>query len=129
MQVFLSYVHQDRDFAETLTKDLSKRGIRVWTPWREILPGENAWLRAGQALEKSDALVVLLSPTAMESEFLRGDIDYALGNTKFEGRVFPVLVRPTKNFPWIFEKFQIYNAKQGVAKIGASIAERLKRVA
>ena len=129
VQVFLSYAPEDKEFAHSLSRELTERGLRVWTPSTEILPGENPWLRVGKALESSHALVVLLSPESLRSELLQSELEYALGNTKFKERIFPVLVRPTKNVPWILQKFELYDAKQSADKIGASIAQKLKRVA
>jgi hypothetical protein len=129
VQVFLSYAPEDQDFAISLSRELTEHGLRVWRPSAEILPGENPWLRVGKALESSQALVVLLSPQSLRSELLQSELDYALGNSKFKERIFPILVRPTKNVPWILQKFELYDAKQSANKIGAAIAQKLKRVA
>ena len=129
MQIFLSYTPTDSDFAHSLAREMTDRGLRVWMPSTEILPGENPWLRIGKALESSHALVVLLSPESVRSGLLQSELEYALGNARFKGRIFPVLVRPTKNIPWILQKFDLYDAKQTADKISASIAQKLKRVA
>lgn len=129
MRIFFSYASKDREFAQALSSQLAKHGFRVWTMEDEILPGDNIWLRVGEALKSSRAMVVLLSPDSVRSENLRREIEYALGNPAYEGRVFPVLVRPTKAIPWILRRFKVLDGKQNVAKIGASIAESLKQVA
>jgi len=72
----------------------------------ELLPGENPWLTIGKALEDSHALVVLLSPESVKSELLNSELEYALGNENFRDRVFPVLVRPTKQIPWILKSLK-----------------------
>jgi len=129
MQVFLSYAHPDRALAHALAADLKQRGLVVWSHDTELLPGDNIWLRNGEALRKSEAMVVLLSPEAMRSEWVQHEIEYALGNRNYEGRLFPVQVRPTPSMPWILSKFKILNAKQGVGKIGQAIAGALKQAA
>jgi len=112
-----------------LSNQLVKRGLKVWLIEDQVLPGDNVWLRIGEALKTSRAMVVLLSPDSVRSDNLRREIEYALGDANYEGRVFPVLVRPTKDIPWILRKFRIFDGKQNIAKVGASIAEALKQVA
>ena len=129
MQVFLSYARSDEAFAKSLSAELSKHGISVWLDEEQILPGENLHQRIAEALAKSNAMVVLISPEAMNSQFVRSEIEYALGNPKYEGRLFPVEVRPTKQAPWILDKLQRFNASQGAKKISQSIAHALSEVA
>jgi TIR domain-containing protein len=129
VQIFFSYANKDSEFALALSNQLAKRGFRVWIMEDEVFPGDNIWLRAGEALKSSRAMVVLLSPDSVRSENLRREIEYALGSPAYEGRVFPVLVRPTKHIPGILRKLKVLNGKQNVAKLGAFIAESLKQVA
>ncbi len=68
MQIFLSYARADEDFAKALSSQLTRRGLSVWTTDDEILPGDNVWLRIGEALRKSRAMVILVSPDSMRSE-------------------------------------------------------------
>ncbi|MGC2112420.1 MAG: toll/interleukin-1 receptor domain-containing protein [Candidatus Korobacteraceae bacterium] len=129
MQVFLSYAHPDEALAEALAADLKKRGLSVWSHDAELLPGDNVWLRNGEALENSEAMVVLVSPESMRSEWVRREIEYALGDQKYEGKLFPVQVKPTPSMPWILREFKIFDARQGFTKIGEAIAGALKQVA
>lgn|SRR5690348_4201994 len=129
MQVFLSYVQADEAFAKALSAQLIRRGISVWTTDYDLLPGDNVWLRIGDALQKSNAMVVLISPDSMRSEYVRHEIEYALGNPNYAGRVFPVEVRPAKNIPWILQNFKTFDGREGAAKLSESIAHALKRVA
>lgn len=127
MQIYISYAKPDEQFARNLSSQLAKRGLSVWSAYEEVLPGDNIWLRTGEALENSRAMIVLISPDSMRSEHVRREIEYALGDTNYQGRMFPIQVRPTKNIPWIFEKFRTFDAKQGAARISNSIAETLGR--
>lgn len=70
-------------------------------------------------------MVVLLSPDSMKSEWVRGEIEYALGSRNYEGRLIPVLVRPTREIPWILREFQILQADDP-AKVSGVIANALK---
>jgi TIR domain len=129
MQVFLSYSPADESFAKQLASELSRRGCEVWDPRAEVLPGDNYGQLIGQALKKSKVMIVLLSPDSVKSEWVRRDIEYALSNLNYAGRLFPVLVRPTEDFPWILRKFRPLRANNNPAEIGRRIASALKRVA
>ena len=127
MQVFLSYSETDRDFARRLASQLSKRGHEVYDPSDQLFPGDNWPLKIGEALQESKAMVVLLSPDSMKSEWVRREIQYALGNPRYEGRVFPVLVRPTAGIPWILRKFGFLRAENGPEAISKRIATALSK--
>lgn len=129
MQIFLSYDRSDEAFAKALSTQLERRGLSVWSPGDEVLPGDNIWLRIGEALKKSRAMVVLVSPDSMRSESVRRELEYALGDPNYEGRVFPVKVRRTGEIPWILRKFRTFDARRSAASVSASIASALKQVA
>lgn len=129
MQVFLSYSHADKSFAEMLASELSKQGYDVWDPEVEMSPGDRWVDQIGQALKRSKAMVVLLSPDSAKSELVRLNVSYALSNRNYAGRLFPVLVRPTEDFPWILREFQFLRANNNPAEIGRRIADSLKKAA
>lgn len=129
MRVFLSYDRADEPFAQALSKELTRRGLEVWRDDEEILPGDNWASTIGEALKKSHAMVVLISPKSMQSKYVRSEIQYALGELSYEERLFPVLVEETPSVPWILSKFRILNASAGAAKVSDAIADALKQVA
>jgi hypothetical protein len=129
MQIYLSYAESDRVVAKALSSQLARRGLSVWSPDQEVLPGDNVWLETGEALKRSTAMVILVSPESMRSEHVRREIEYALGDPNYEHRVFPVRVRPTNDIPWILRKLKMFDAKGSVAKVSESIANALEQVA
>jgi len=129
MQIFLSYAGSDKAYAKSLASQLQKRGFSVWSPRDEVLPGDNVWLQTGEALKKSRAMIVLLSPDSVRSEHVRREIEYALGDPNYEGRLFPVLVRPTDDIPWILRRYIKLDAGTSAAKVSESIANALRQVA
>jgi hypothetical protein len=74
-------------------------------------------------------MVVLLSPDSVKSDSVRREIAYALGNANYAGRLFPVLLRPTEDVPWILRRLQLIHAKDNPAEISKRIASALQRVA
>ncbi len=129
MKIFLSYAAPDREFAKKLASDLGRRGYDVWDPETQLLPGENYGLKLGRALKDSQAMIVLLSPDAVKSASVTREIEYAITNRSYEGRVFPVLIRPTDGIPWILRKLGILNTDGRTDTVSRRIANALKRAA
>ncbi len=117
MKVFVSHARKDDALARKLGERLTRKGFTVWTE-DQLLPGDNWALQIGKALDRSELMVILLTPKAFESDLLRQNIEFALGSQKYEGRVFSVFVGPTleagKDLPWILLKLphrQVESAK------------------
>jgi hypothetical protein len=108
MKVFLSHANKDDSLARKLAERLNLAGFVVWDPQEEIVPGDNWAKKIGRALDDSDLLVILLTPSALKTEALRRDIEFAIGSKKYEDRVYTVFVGPTvqagKDMPWILFK-------------------------
>lgn len=109
MKVFLSYDERDKETAEGLASRLSQAGHDVWWADGRILPGDNWGLEVGKALEECEAMVVLLSPAALASRAVRGDINFALSTPSYADRLIPVQVAttPPEKIPWILRKLKI----------------------
>jgi hypothetical protein len=133
MKIFLSYDDRDEEFANDLAARLSDAGYDVWYSAKRILPGDNWALEVGKALEESDAMVDLLSPAALGSSRVRGDISFALGSLNYSDRLIPVQVAAVapESVPWILGRMRLIrygprNQKKAVQQIierleGASV--------
>jgi hypothetical protein len=126
MKVFLSYSGSERSLAERIRNDLAAAGISVWDAVQEIVPGENWPKKVGKALDESNAMVVLISPEAVRSRWIKHEIDYALGSPRFEGRLIPVLARPTRDIPWILQRMHIVEHGGESKKTARQLIARLK---
>ena len=108
MQVFISHSSKDKSAARQLAHRLSEAGLKVWVPEDEILPGDNWAKKVGQALEDSDLMVVLITPHAFETEWLKEEIQYALTAEHYKGRLIPVFLgsenETSAEVPWILRK-------------------------
>lgn len=106
MQVFISYAHADQQLARTIAQGLEANGLDVFIDEQQIMPGENWAAKIGAGLEESQAMVVLLTRDALKSQSVHHDINYALGNINYSGRLIPVLAEsqetlPREEIPWI----------------------------
>jgi len=126
IQVFLSHVKSDSDWAQELSHQLTAAGIRVVDPFSELFPGDNWSLKIGKALDESEAMIVLISPEAVKSDWLRSEIQYALGSQRFQDRLIPVRVKPTEDFPWVLRGMRW--AEGSPAEAGQRILKILEEV-
>jgi hypothetical protein len=111
MKVFISYAGKDEALASKVVASLEEAGLDAWYSKREIMPGDNAADKISAALQESDAMVVLLTPSSLDSNTVSWEIDYALSQKPFRRRLIPVLVGETGDFPpdripWIFSHLQ-----------------------
>ena len=126
MKVFLSYANEDRKVARQLGAHLAKAGLRTWDPAEALFPGDNWALRIGEALQDAEAMVVLISPDSVKSEWVQHEIQYALGAAQYKGRLIPVLLRPTKDIPWILKKLPTVRIGRDLAQAVREIADLIK---
>lgn len=125
MNVFISYSQADEKWAEALRAGLVEAGFSVSDPAGEICAGENLHLELGKALQRADAMVVLLSPDSAASTSVRAEIDYALSSPQFRDRLIPVLVKPTGDIPWILRRQQFIRATKDVRETVRRVAGAL----
>ena len=112
MQVFISHSPIDSMLAARVAKVLKGAGLGVWLADERILPGDNWAEVVAAGLEKSDAMVILLTPDAIRGSNIQLDLGYALGREEFSGRVIPVAVGEADDFapddiPWVLRRMRI----------------------
>jgi hypothetical protein len=112
MKVFISHAHTDEPLVKKVAAALEDAGLEVWDDTREIMPGDNWANKVTQALQESEAMVVLLTPDALRSNWVRRDIEYALGAQGYRKRLIPVFVGdpeelPKEDVPWILWHLRI----------------------
>lgn len=123
-KVFLSYARSDQQLVQKVAGELRDAGFEVWDPELEILPGADFTKELKSALESADAMVVFISPEAMQTRSVSHEIQYALGAEHLSGRLIPVSMKPTKDAPWIFKHLPSVDYG-GPKKTGQQIAQML----
>ena len=88
--VFLSYSHEDLTLMQRIRDDLRAEGLTVWTD--EVIPPNSPdWtLEIENGIRGTGCVVVLLSPDAAKSHWVREELDFARKQGK---PIFPVLAR------------------------------------
>ena len=134
MKVFISHAYTDEPFVRKVVTGLEKVGLEVWDATREILPGDNWADKISQALQESEAMVVLLTPDALRSSSVRWEIEYALGQQGYRERLIPVLVGdpeeiPKEDVPWILRRLHMIDMgkyaeeEEGINQIAQALLE------
>ena len=117
MKVFISHAHTDEPLVKKVAAALEEAGLEVWDATREILFGDNWADKVAQALQESEAMVVLLTPDALRSNWVRWEVGYALGEQGYARRLIPVVVGdpdelPMENVPWILRRLHMIRLDQ-----------------
>ena len=94
MAVFVSYSHEDSAFVDTLVSHLVASKTNVWIDKWEIHVGDSLIRKVEEAIQKSDALVAVLSKASVQSEWCRKELTAGLVRELEERQVLvlPVLV-------------------------------------
>ncbi|MCP5538857.1 MAG: toll/interleukin-1 receptor domain-containing protein [Akkermansiaceae bacterium] len=107
-EVFISHATENGDFAEWIADVLERHGISAWLAHRHIL-GAGQWQdEIGAALRRCDWFLLLLSPHAVESVWVRRELQYALCHDRFDRRLTPVLLETceTEDLSWVLPSIQ-----------------------
>jgi hypothetical protein len=87
--IFISYAHSDVDQARRLVEALRTSDVTGWMDSADIAAGEAISSAVRDALNRSTAVIVLLSPRALQSEWVQFEIGAAEALNK---RIIPVIV-------------------------------------
>ena len=92
-RIFISHSHADKAFATRLAEALRERGFQPWIDHEGIRGGARWSTSIQEGLDACRALVLVLSPAAMDSSNVEDEWQYALD----EGTpIVPVRIEPTK---------------------------------
>ena len=94
MSLFISYSHEDRDFVDRLAIELVKARASVWLDRWELRIGDSLLDRIQDAIERAEALLVVLTRASVDSEWCRRELNAGTVRELEEAQVlvFPILV-------------------------------------
>lgn len=94
MPVFISYSHQDSDFATELAAQLVKHKAKVWIDQWELHVGDSLIDHIQEAIQSASALIVILSKASINSEWCKKELSSGLLRELEEKRivVLPALI-------------------------------------
>ena len=95
-EVFFSHCSKDRRFASRIAEVLTRHGLKVFYS-RKSIRGAQQWHdEIGQALARCDWFLLILSPAAVGSEWVKRELVYALQSKRYRKRIAPLLLKSCK---------------------------------
>jgi hypothetical protein len=111
--IFISYSRRDQEFVSRLADDLNAHVAGVWFDQSTIQAGQKWHDEILEGIHECKAFVLVLSPDAVESRYVREELDKALELGK---PIFPVIYRPAKwtdEFASLIKDIQTIDLRSG----------------
>jgi hypothetical protein len=108
-EVFLSHSNLDRQFAASIDEVMQRHGIPAWYSRKNIVGAQQWHDEIGAALHRCDWFVVILSPNAVESMWVKRELLFALQQSRFENRIIPLLYQSCDfhKLSWTLSSYQM----------------------
>lgn len=111
--IFISYSRRDQEFVTRLAADLDAQVSGVWFDQSTIQAGQNWHDEIMEGIRDCKAFILVLSPDAIESRYVREEVNKALELGK---TIFPVIYRPAKwegEFESLVREIQTLDLRSG----------------
>jgi hypothetical protein len=107
-EVFLSHASKDRRMAARIAAVLRAHGVPVWHSETNLLGAQQWHDEIGAALARCDWFVLLLSPSATNSKWVKRELLYALRTPRYGNRILPLTFRACDpaRLSWTLDDFQ-----------------------
>jgi TIR domain-containing protein len=110
-EVFRSHANRDHRFANWLKEELQRLGVPVWYSETQIVGAQQWHDEIGKGLERCDWFLLVLSPSAIRSIWVKRELLFALDTAHFNERIIPVILRPCepkelKKLSWTLSSMQ-----------------------
>lgn len=92
---FISYASKDEEFAKRLHADLQENGVRVWFAPYDLQIGARIRPAIDEAIRLHDKLLLVLSETAISSQWVEQEVETALARERELGGktvLFPIRI-------------------------------------
>lgn len=112
-QVFISYAHQDAQFAQRLANDLKAKGLEIWMAPDSIKPGEK-WVEAiNRGLAECGVFMLVLTRSSVNSRWVESETNAAI-ELEHAGklRFVPLQVEEVKTSP-LWAVYQHVSFREG----------------
>lgn len=93
-EVFLSHSSHDREMAERIAVLLREHGVPTFYSPTNIVGAQQWQDEILRALQRCDWFVVLISPEATNSMWVKREVAYALSDPRYQNTIVPLNYRP-----------------------------------
>ena len=121
LSVFISYSRSDVVFVTDLADRLREAGCKVWHDISQLRGGQTWASEIDRAVRDSDALIVVLSPDSIASEWVQKETLLAM---KLKKSIVPILLRETE-IPVQFVNLQFIDFRGDKAEATQKLIEAL----
>ncbi len=110
-EVFLSHSSDNKDVTEKIASTLRNHNIPVWYSDTNIKGAQQWHDEIGKALRRCDWFMLLLSPSSVNSRWVKMELGYALNHSQYDERILPVLLEDcdVESLSWTLDFFQTVN--------------------
>lgn len=126
--VYISYSHKDRGFAQKVINDLVETGLKVFVDYEQFMPGKPVIKEMERGILISRKTIVVLSPNYVQSQWSEFEnlIIQALDPAGQKGKIIPILCAPTvlpRRLSYLsYIDFTAKNYENGLAALKSAIA-------
>lgn len=93
-EIFFSHASADASAAWELVMMLRRHSLAVWYAPTHIVGSQQWHDEIGLALERCDWFLLLMSPAATESMWVKREIHFVLEERRYDRHITPVLLEP-----------------------------------
>lgn len=108
-RIFLSHSDKDRSFVVRLARVLEQHKIPYWYSAKHVAGAQQWHDEIGRALAQCDWFLVVLTPDAVRSQWVKRELLFALDEDRYSQRIIPLLRKPCKysRLSWTLPAFQL----------------------
>ena len=108
-KIFISHSSRDRRFVVRIARILEQHKISHWYSATHIGAAKQWHDEIGRALANCNWFLVVLTPDAVRSEWVKRELVFALSESRYRKRIVPLLCKPCKysRLSWTLPGFEI----------------------
>jgi len=99
-EVFLSHASEDAPMPQNLATALVRHGIPVFFAPLNVTGAQQWQNEILAAIQRCDWFVVIISPNAIESMWVKREVAYALQDRRYENRIIPIRLSTVRFNPY-----------------------------
>lgn len=111
-EVFVSFAHADHERVEPVIAALRRHGVPCWFAPQQIRASQAWHDEIGLALDRCDWFMLFLTPHATASRWVKRELRYALGESRYDDRIVPIMLEPCqpRALSWVLGGIQHIDA-------------------
>ncbi|MGO8672622.1 MAG: toll/interleukin-1 receptor domain-containing protein [Capsulimonadaceae bacterium] len=108
-ELFISHSSADHDFVTRLVRVLRGHNVPLWYSSTNIQGAQQWHDEIGAALTRCDWFLLVLSPRAVASRWVKRELMFALQQDRFESRIVPVVYQAcdVNQLSWVLSSVQM----------------------